>query len=155
MGIISNIYHVSNHLLPSPIHHRLSRTHLAVHRHSTLLQLNIPLPLSFVRNIAMPMATTTIVHRTINPLPDPMHPHTPIHNLQQRAHRQRQRQENIQAIPAAHARGANAHDDEVDDGEQGFEDGGDEEESRFEFVRGGEDDFGEGEEDAEGGEGED
>jgi hypothetical protein len=136
----------------SPNRHRLSHTHLAVHWHSTLLQLNIPLPLSLIRNTPM---VHTSVHSTINLLPDPMHPHTPIHNLQQRRHRQRQRQENIQTVPTPDARGPDAHDDEVDHREQGLENRGDEEEGRFELVHGGEDDFGEGKEEAEGGEGED
>lgn len=53
------------------------------------------------------------------------------------------------------ARGPDAHDDEIDNREQGLEDCGDKEEGGLELVHGGEDDFGEGEDDAEGGEGED
>jgi len=93
------------------------------------------------------------VHSTVNPLPNPMHPHSPIHNLQQRAHCQRQRQHDIQPIPTPHARGADAHDNEVDDREQRFEHRGDEVERRFEAVGSREDDLGDDQEDAEGGEG--
>jgi hypothetical protein len=98
-GHHNNIYHISNPSLPFPNHHHNSLTHSItlphsmVHRNSTLLQLNIPLPLSLVRNT--PMLPTTVVRRTIEPLPHPMHPHTPINNLQQHRHRQRQRKENV------------------------------------------------------------
>lgn len=98
----------------------------------------------------MPVAA---IHSTVNPLPNPMHPHSPIHNLQQRGNRQRQRQHDIQPISAADARGADAHDNKVDDREQRFEHRGDEVERRFEAVGSREDDFRDDQEDAQGGEG--
>ena len=82
-----------------------------------------------------------------------MHPHTAINNLQECADRQRQRQEDIHSVPATDASGPDAHDDEVDDREERFDNRGHEEERRFEFVRGREPDFDEREEEAEGGEG--
>lgn len=156
MGIITktNIYHISS-LFSSPPQHiqPLPHTPSAVHRTPTLLQLHITSSLSLVRHT--PMHVPTAIHSTVNPLPHPMHPHSPIHNLQQRSNRQRQRQHDVQPIPAADARGADAHDNKVDDREEGFEHRGDEVEGRFEAVGSREDDLGEDQDDAEGGEGDD
>lgn len=82
-----------------------------------------------------------------------MHPHSAINNLQEGAHRQRERQEDIQSIAAADTGGPDAHYNKVDYRDESFDDCRHEEERRFEFVRGRESDFDEGEEKAEGGEG--
>jgi hypothetical protein len=139
MGIISNIYRISKNHIPSPNHPSLPsfpHTYLTVRRTPTILQLNIPLPLSLISHTLIPATASS--SRIIEPLPHTMHSHTPINNLQECAHRQRQRKENIHAVTAPNTSGPDAHDDEV---------------GRFEFVRGREPDFDESEEEAEGGEG--
>ena len=95
------------------------------------------------------------IHRAVEPLPGPVHPHRAIHDLQQRADRQREREHDVQTVAAADARGADAHDDEVDGRDERFEHRGDEVERRLEPVGGREDDLDDGEEDAEAGEGDD
>ena len=93
---------------------------------------------------------TVTIHSAVNALPHPMHPHSAIHNLQQRADRQRERQHDVQTVAAAHARGADAHDDEVDDGDERLQHRGHEVERRLESVGRREDDLDDEEEDAEG-----
>lgn len=94
-------------------------------------------------------------HSTVHPLAHTVHNHRAVNNLQQRRERQRQRQDDVERVSAAHARGPDAHDDEVNHADQRFDARGHQVESRFEFVRSRAADFDDGEEEAEAGEGDD
>jgi hypothetical protein len=116
-------------------------TRSTVHRHSTSLQLNIARTLTLISNstIFTSAAATAVV---VIALANTVHQNRAINDLEQSAHSNRQRQDDVQRVAAAHARGADAHDDEP------YDDRGDEMKCRLQLVRGCEADFDEDEKQA-------